>query len=365
LKSGHSPFVLVAIVLIPFITVYLTSCRVFSKTGGDRAAQCPPMTVETQDRVRIIFYNTENCFDTVDDSTTADEDFLPNGSLHWTYSRYKTKLEKICKVIVAAGEWEPPDIIGLAEIENSRVLQDLIGHTALLKYEYRYVHKNSPDIRGIDVALLYNPATIRIIETAFIPGNTDNPAERPTRDMLYCKMSVRHQEIIHVVVNHWPSRSGGILETEPLRLSNARILKMKIDSVLQTGPHQKIIIMGDFNDGPYDKSLVRGLQAQTDTDSPWPGMLVNLAAGYEKRNKVGSHKYQGQWNMLDQIIVSGEMLVTKKGIATSPACFSVFAAPFLLTEDKNYSGSEPFRTYKGPVYVGGFSDHLPVMIDLY
>ena len=172
MKSSHSPFVLSAIVFIPFITVYLSSCRVSSKTGRDQAAQCPPMTAETQDRVRIIFYNTENCFDTVDDSTTADEDFLPDGSLHWTYSRYKTKLEKIGKVIVAAGEWEPPDIIGLAEIENSRVLEDLIGRTALLKYEYRYVHKNSPDIRGIDLALLYNPATIRIIETAICQDGT-------------------------------------------------------------------------------------------------------------------------------------------------------------------------------------------------
>ena len=118
MKSGRDPFILYAAILILFITICLTSCRICSKTARDQPAQCPPTSAETRDRIRIIFYNTENCFDTVDDSTTADEDFLPDGSLHWTYSRYKTKLEKIGKVIVAAGEWEPPDIIGLAEIEN-------------------------------------------------------------------------------------------------------------------------------------------------------------------------------------------------------------------------------------------------------
>jgi predicted extracellular nuclease len=365
LKSVSGTILAATAILVPCIILCLFSCQIQKKTSQDQQQQCPPKNAENQYRARIVFYNTENCFDTLDDTLTADEDFLPDGLLHWTYSRYKTKLEKMCKVIVAAGEWAPPDLIGLAEIENSRVLYDLINRTALLKYEYRFVHKDSPDLRGIDVALLYNPATIRILETTFIKGSFDNADEKPTRDILCCKVSFLQREIIYVVVNHWPSRSSGILETEPSRLSTAKILRMKIDSVFQTGLHHKIIIMGDFNDGPYDKSLIQGLQAQTNTDSPLPGILYNLSAGYEQKNKVGSHKYQGQWSMLDQVIVSGELLNTKKGLRSNPACFSVFAPAFLLTEDKNYSGLEPFRTYKGPVYVGGFSDHLPVVVDLY
>jgi predicted extracellular nuclease len=349
---------MLSIILVP------TSCKIHSGTIRDDLPRCPPAGSEGNKRIRIVFYNTENCFDTVDDSLTADEDFLPDGRMQWNLTRYKTKLEKISKVLIAAGEWEAPDIIGLAEIENSRVLNDLVSHTALLKYEYRYVHKNSPDSRGIDVALLVNPSTVKILETGFIPVSTGY-SERPTRDILYARLSVSPEEIIHVFVNHWPSRSGGILETEPLRLCTAGILRKKIDSVFHADFRQKVIVMGDFNDSPFDKSLILGLQVETNVNSPSPGTLYNLCAGYEQKNKVGSHKFQGQWNMLDQIIVSGALLKPDKGIRTSPDCFSVFAAPFLLTEDKKYAGMEPFRTYRGPVYLGGFSDHLPVMLDLF
>lgn len=345
--------------------ISMDSCRIQSGTIRDELPGCPPPGAEGRKRIRMIFYNVENCFDTVDDSLTADEDFLPGGLMHWSYPRYKTKLEKISKVLIAAGEWQAPDIIGLAEIENSRVLNDLVSQTGLLKYEYRYIHKNSPDLRGIDVALLYNPSTVKILETGYIPGNAGRPDEKPTRDMLCCKLSVGKGEIIHLFVNHWPSRSGGIPETEPSRIGTAGRLRMKIDSVFRADPRHHVVIMGDFNDSPFDKSLNQVLQAQTEVHSPLPGTLYNLSAGTEQKNRIGSHKYQGQWNMLDQIIVSGTLLKKDAGIRTSPACFSVFAPSFLLTEDKIYAGLEPFRTYKGPVYLGGFSDHLPVMVDFY
>lgn len=339
------------------------SCQVNTKTVHKTQETCPGGL--TDDIIKIIFYNVENLFDTFDDSTKADEEYLPGGLMHWTYSRYKTKLEKVCKVIVAAGGWTPPDMIGLAEIENSRVLLDLIHKTPLVKFEYRYVHKNSPDTRGIDVALLYNPATIKILKTEFIAGKSVDNTEKPTRDILYCKVSVRRTDTLHVFVNHWPSRSGGILETEPARMKMATILRRQIDSIVQSEPHQKIILMGDFNDGPCDKSLARVLKALPATDNATTGILYNLSSGYETKNRIGTHKFQGQWNMLDQIIVSGELLTAKKGLKTSPSCFSVFAPPYLLTEDKKYTGQEPFRTYKGPVYIGGFSDHLPVVVNLY
>jgi hypothetical protein len=313
----------------------------------------------------MVFYNTENLFDTEDDSATADEDFLPDGVMHWTYDRYRVKLDKICKVITATGGWKQPDIIGLCEIENGRVLQDLLYNTPLVKFGYRYVHKNSPDIRGIDVAMIYNPATVRVIEKEFIPVILPDNEEKHTRDILYSKITLGIHDTLCLFINHWPSRSRGLLETEFLRICAARTLRLKIDSLFRSDLCPKIIVTGDFNDGPYDKSLSQAVQAKTDWSTPVPSDLYNLSAGYETRNPVGSHKFRGQWNMLDQVIVSGCLLTGQKGIQTSRDRFAVFADAFLLTEDTNYSGFEPFRTYKGPVYTGGFSDHLPVIIDLF
>src|SRR4030042_1072844 len=188
-----STFILAAIFGLGAI-YYLTSWHIPGRIDQSHIAGCPAGYDETGERVRIAFYNTENFFDTVDDSTSGDEEFLPDGVMHWTYNRYKAKLEKTCKVIIAIGEWKPPDIIGLGEIENSHVLHDLIYNTPLLKYEYRYIHKNSPDNRGIDVALLYNPATIRLLENIFIPVRFFQQAEKNTRDILHCKVSVGQGE---------------------------------------------------------------------------------------------------------------------------------------------------------------------------
>ncbi|MBN1416808.1 MAG: endonuclease [Bacteroidales bacterium] len=351
--------------IISFIVSCLLPFHITGIAAKSQIVECINGPDKTINRIRIVFYNTENLFDTVDDSLTSDEEFLPGSALHWTYSRYKAKLEKVCKVIIATGGWNPPDVVGLGEIENSRVLQDLTDNTPLVKCEYRYIHKDSPDARGIDVALLYNPRTVRVIENIFIPVRFVVNAGKTTRDILYGKMIIRQRDTVHIFVNHWPSRSSGLLETEPARLYAAKILRLKIDSVFRTDPHQRVLVMGDFNDGPYDKSLIDGLQAKPVIESPLPGILYNLATDYEKSHKLGTHKYKGQWNMLDQIIVSGEMLIAGKGMKTSKECFSVFAPSFLLTEDAIYLGSEPFRTYKGPIYKGGYSDHLPVMVDLY
>jgi len=365
LKSVPATFLFLLILIHTGILLCPVSGQINRKAQPDTLPACGPESFAEGDRVRMVFYNTENLFDTVDDSTTADEDFLPDGAMHWTYSRYKAKLDKVCKVITAIGGWKQPDIVGLCEIENDYVLRDLIDYTPLVKFEYRYIHKNSPDVRGIDVALLYNPATVRILEKNFIPVVLPDSTERCTRDILYTKIAPGNNDTLHLFINHWPSRSSGFMETEPFRIHAATLLRVKIDSLLLSGSHPKIIIMGDFNDGPFDKSLSQVVLAKTDTGTPVPGDLYNLAAGYEIRNPVGSHKFRGQWNMLDQIIVSGNLLAGQKGLKTGRDCFSVFAGPFLLTEDTRYMGVEPFRTYKGPVYLGGFSDHLPVMVDLF
>jgi predicted extracellular nuclease len=365
LKSIPESFLLFLILIFAGFLHCPVSGQISQKTQPDTLFLSGSETYAKGNRVRMVFYNTENLFDTFNDSTTADEDFLPDGLMHWTYNRYKAKLEKVCKVITAAGGWKQPDIVGLCEIENDRVLKDLIYNTPLVKFEYRYIHKNSPDHRGIDVAMLYNPVTVRILSKEFIPVVLPDSVEKYTRDILYCKIISGQNDTLHLFINHWPSRSRGFLETEPFRIHAASLLRMKIDSVLLSGPECKIIVMGDFNDGPFDKSLSQVVRAKTDTVTLIPGDLYNLAAGYEMRNPVGSHKFQGQWNMLDQILVSGSLLIGQKGLTTHGNLFSVFAPSFLLTEDSRYLGVEPFRTYKGPVYLGGFSDHLPVMVDLF
>jgi endonuclease/exonuclease/phosphatase family metal-dependent hydrolase len=365
LKSILKPFPVILIIILTNLLYCPVSGQTQQNAAEDALSGCIKESAATENRARIVFYNTENLFDTVNDSLTADEDFLPDGTMHWTYTRYKAKLDNLCKVITAAGGWTQPDIIGLCEIENDHVLRDLIYYTPLVKFEYRYVHKNSPDIRGIDVALIYNPATVRILEKEFIPVVLPDSADKYTRDILYSKIVLGKSDTLHLFINHWPSRSRGFLETEPLRIFAAGLLRTKIDSVLRSGPHENVVVMGDFNDGPFDKSLSQVLRAITDWGSPVPLDLYNLAAGYETKNPVGSHKFRGQWNMLDQIIVSGSLLTGQTGLAASRECFSVFAAPFLLTEDTRYLGFEPFRTYKGPVYQGGFSDHLPVMADFF
>ncbi len=328
-------------------------------------SDCPAKDSNMQQRVRLIFYNTENLFDTTDDTLYDDEDYLPEGDLHWTYQRYKAKLDKISKVIVAAGQWTPPDIIGLCEIENFHVLYDLTHNTPLSKFNYRFVHKNSPDVRGIDVALLYNPATIRLLKSNFISVRFFNKEQKTTRDILYCMCSVQNTDTLHVFVNHWPSRSGGQYETEPLRLYAAKLLRLSVDSLFSLMRNPKIVIMGDFNDEPGNKSLALALGASAPTESPLSQTLYNLAYRYKMNNVIGTHKYQGQWNILDQIIVSGEILDARKGLKTSLNCFSIFNESFLLEPDKSFEGMQPFRTYKGPIYHGGFSDHLPVILNLF
>jgi len=316
---------------------------------------------ESEDRMyRIMFYNTENFFDTFDDSLTLDEDFTPPGKMHWTYQRYLTKLRNLYKVIVAAGAWSPPDIIGLCEVENRQVLEDLIHDTPLSRYSYRIVHKDSPDKRGIDVALLYNTHRVRYLESKFC---TVKKPGLLTRDILYCK-ALLGPDTCHFLVNHWPSRSEGQIETEPDRFAAAKRLRLLVDSVFAHHTSPKVLIMGDFNDEPADESLVNHLQVETVLNNPRHSGLYNLTVAPSAGTARGTLKYQGRWNSFDQIIVSGSLLLRTKGLAADTNGYRIFSELFLLTEDKRYNGFKPNRTYIGFKYHGGFSDHLPVYVDL-
>lgn len=314
-------------------------------------------------RFRVMFYNTENLFDPFKDSLTQDEEFTPTGVRHWTWEKMNQKINGIYKTIVAVGGWEPPVFVGMCEVENGFVLYRLTHETPLLKFDYKIVHRESPDPRGIDVALLYRQDLFDLQETRYFRVEFPGEPNRKTREILYARGLLGRLDTIHIFVNHWPSKYGGELESNSGRLAAAYTLKQKIDSIKIFYPDARILIMGDFNDEPESAPLVDGLKVCLNTNTQCFSGLVSISS-ILKSNGQGSYKYQGVWGMIDQIIVSESLLDSKRKIFTSPDKASVFKADFLLEPDYAYVGEKPFRTFAGFKYHGGFSDHLPVYIDI-
>ncbi|WP_445204787.1 endonuclease/exonuclease/phosphatase family protein [Tenuifilum sp.] len=313
-------------------------------------------------RHRVMFYNVENLFDPFDDSLTRDDEFTPTGQRYWTWNKMETKINGIYKVIMAVGEFDPPVLVGLCEVENGFVLHKLVNDTPLSKFEYRVVHRESPDPRGIDVALLYRPDRFKVQEREFVPVVFPDDSARKTREILYVS-GMLGSDTLHVFVNHWPSKYGGELESESGRFAAASTLKRKIDSIRVFYPQARILVMGDLNDEPESAPVVEGLGASERNDPNCPSGLINIAAILKSRG-FGSYKYQGTWGIIDQIIVSQSLLSGKHRLYTTPQKAAVFESDQLLEPDKQYSGNRPFRTFVGYRYHGGFSDHLPVYIDL-
>ncbi|MFA5324889.1 MAG: endonuclease [Bacteroidales bacterium] len=312
----------------------------------------------------FLFWNVENYFDPFNDPKTADEDFSFGGKNYWNWKKFEKKRNAIAKVILsAADKYECfPIIIGLAEIENKMVLNQIINETALYRLGYSIIHKNSPDKRGIDIALLYSNKDFNPLSTEFLQVTL--PDSSSTRDILYVKGVLQnnppHEDTIHIFVNHWPSKLGGEKESLPKRMAAAKTLKTKVDSIFnlykniysssiypfqeyRTYNTPNIIIMGDFNDIPDGKPLMY----LCDT------LLTNLSIPLFHEGK-GTIKYQGEWEMIDQFIISKSLITNTE--------FSIFSPGFLLEEDKTYLGKKPFRTFIGPRYNGGISDHLPVVL---
>lgn len=320
----------------------------------------------SKDRVpfRVMSWNVENLFDTHHDSLKNDEEFLPEALRHWNYSRYKKKLDDIARVIVAVGEWNPPALVGLCEVENDTVLRDLTRRSPLKNLDYRYVMTNSPDQRGIDVALLYQRDLFKLLSyrSISIPSFKQH---RPTRDLLHVSGLLLTGDTLDVFVCHLPSRSGGAKESEPYRLFAAQKLRTEVDSLLKGRFHPQLIIMGDFNDYPTNKSINKILEAEAPpaTSEVSPLKLYHLLARKAKSRDFGSYKYRGEWGLLDHLIVSGTLLDATKNFFTCEEKANVFQPSFLLIDDEKYGDKEPFRTYKGMRYQGGFSDHLPIFTD--
>jgi predicted extracellular nuclease len=316
--------------------------------------------IQGKDYIRLMFYNVENFFDTVKDPKTNDRDFTPDGSMHWTVNRYMDKRNNIFRVIANVGEWDTPALVGLVEIENRSVLDDLVKNTPLARYPYRIVHKDSPDQRGIDVALLYRGDYLKCTGQQFIRVRFSDERKR-TRDILYATLCTNKNDTFHVFVNHWPSRVGGIRQSEPGRIFAASLVRQKVDSIFSRNSLAKIVIAGDMNDSPLDKSLTSGLLAVKDTTFAKLSVLFNLSA-YKMKESTGTIKYQGKWSVYDQIIVSGGLL--RGSLRTDVDRCNIFRADYLFEPDTRYQGIKPFRTYIGLRYNKGFSDHLPVYIDI-
>ena len=318
---------------------------------------------EKKRTLRLISYNVENAFDTINDPSEGDDEFLPSGIRRWNWYKYRDKIEKIYKVIIAAGGWEPPGLVGLCEVESRKILEDLVHRTPFSKYQYKIIHKESPDFRGIDVAAIYREEKFQPVASRYIPVTLPKQYEK-TRDILYIKGTTRSTDTLHVFFNHWPSKWQGELQSRPKRIQAAQILRHHIDSIFNINPKALIVAAGDFNDPPEAECLTGHLKAKINADTIGPGNMYNLSA-YWKKLPYGSYKYQGIWEIFDQFIVSGNLLIQKEGLQTSPNDAHIMLRPFLVTEDEQYTGSKPFRTYSGYRYQGGFSDHLPVILDLH
>lgn len=311
--------------------------------------------------LRLCFYNVENLFDNQDDSLTRDEEFLPDGEKNWTVSRYWDKQKNIAKTVLALGYEEAPALIGLCEIENRQVLEDLAGQDLMRVHDYRVVHFDSPDRRGIDVGLLVKRDAFEVLSASFIRLNKEDDPEWKSRDILYAKLAMSNWvDTLHVFVNHWPSRRGGEEASRPLRIMAAKALKETIDSIGGVSPKDGIVIMGDLNDGVGDASLVEGLQVENGESSE----MKNLVDGMSELDpELGTHKYRGHWAYLDHFVLSKNLL-TEEGRSYTDGV-KVFRATWLLQADDRYTGDYPKRTYAGPRYLGGYSDHLPIYIDIF
>ena len=305
-----------------------------------------------------MFYNVENYFDSVDDPNTEDNDFLPNGKKHWTYKKYEEKRNSIAKVITAVGEGTPVAIVGMCEVENDYVLNSLVKYSPLKNIGYEFLHYESADKRGIDTALLYDPKQFTPLSSKPLRKNFKDG--KLTRDVLYVSGRTSLGDTLYVFVCHTPSRLGGKNSTEHYRMAVMSMVREHCDSIFSISPKANIIIMGDFNDSPQDKSISEILGAKPLSQPYETVSLYNMFYQFVDKTYIGTHKYQSHWSVLDQIIVSGNLLLSG---AVKPSSAYIFMAPFLLEEDKKNMDVRPKRTFNGLKYNAGYSDHLPIVIE--
>ena len=314
--------------------------------------------------LRVCFYNLENFFDCEHNPQKNDGDFTPEGKYHWTKTRFNAKINNIAKVFIAMGGGIYPEIIGVCEIENEEVISNLLYKSPLKSQQYQYVYYPTPDRRGIGVSLFYRSEKFNLVDSKPISVVDSSDKSFKTRDILYVKGLWFHcSDTLHIFVNHFPSRYGGYASSMGKRNLAAKTLRAAIDSILLIDNAAKILIMGDFNDYPYNESITEYIQVPYDREKNDTVNFVNTMFPYFNKNNVGTHKFGEHWGILDQIIVSPELYFSTFGLRTNGNGV-IFDADFLLEKDETHLGVKPFRTYVGFRYHGGFSDHLPIFIDL-
>ena len=316
-------------------------------------------------RIPIAFYNVENLFDCNDDAND-DAEFLPQGKREWTNERYQEKLNNIARVLGDIAD-NGAAVVGLAEVENRHVLEDLVRIPNIRKRKYGIIHYDSPDPRGIDCALLYDARVFRPKSSGvrFIALPDESPI--PTRDILFATGTIEN-EVFHFIVAHWPSRYGGDPASAGRRMVAAQTMHQVADSLLREYPGSKAILMGDFNDDPFDASVVEGLNlCQTIDETHAADLFSPMLSMY--RQGAGTLAYKGKWNLFDIMVVSGNLLKKNtQGLhlyqdPESHQLAYVFRRDYLLQQTPKHRG-EPLRTFAGNNYLGGYSDHLPVYLYL-
>ena len=319
---------------------------------------CP---ICAQKPATVAFWNVENLYDTINDPAVKDEEFLPSAKNAWNSERYNTKLKNTAQVILGLNNGVGPDILGMAEVENRGVLLDLTTKTDLKKQKYDIVHFDSPDQRGIDVALIYKKKSFSVLSSTHVPVTLpmspgDSAAPRPTRDILVVRGVLNKKDTISILVNHWPSRMGGTEESDPKRMAAAKTVLRICDSLMKLYPKGETIAMGDFNDTPTDESLLKIKHDEmTDAGYFYDGMDSIAAKG------DGTHYYKKEKSCLDQILVTDALLVKKSYYVSSVA---IFKPEWIFAEVYKGDGLSPKRTWAGSRYIGGYSDHLPVCMVL-
>ena len=336
------------------LTILLLGICLYNKT----LAQKQPYKV-----VVAAFYNLENFYDTVNNPMVNDDDFLPGGARHYNTKVYLDKVNHLATVLSKIGtdvNVDGPAFIGVAEIENDTVLTDLIHHPLLTQRNYKIVHYDSRDIRGIDVAFLYNPKYFRVLASRKLFVRLPFGAKQSvfTRDILWVK-GIMDGDTVHVLVNHWPSRVGGEERSMPGRFAAAQVDKNIIDSISHYQPNAKIIVMGDLNDDPVSPSLTQVLKAKANIDEVIKGGLYNPWVALFKRG-IGTLAYQDAWGLFDQILINYNWLPKDQSgyFFYQP---HIFNKEFMVENMGRYKGY-PMRTWDGNTYRGGYSDHFPTYL---
>jgi hypothetical protein len=330
--------------LLILLILIISSVRVFSQKQAK--AIC------------VAFYNLENLYDTINDPTINDEEFLPNGANLWNSDKYLRKLDHMSTVISQIGDEfmkGGPTIIGLSEIENQRVLEDLIHTNALKNSGYSIAHFDSPDRRGVDVAMLYKKDFV-LVHAVAVPLHMPEKPDFKTRDQLVVT-GLLDGDTVTIVVNHWPSRGND----EPYRIAAARLTRHIADSLYARNKEARMLIMGDLNDDPIDQSLIVALGAEgRPAKVKQEGLFNPMWQMY--KDGLGSLAYKDSWNLFDQIIVS-QPIMKENNTSWKLYKTRVFKKPFMIQQDGQYAGY-PFRSFAGGAYAGGYSDHFPVFVVL-